>query len=117
MLHGPGVGWLMSGGIVESRVQVKKGKGRRILLLEIDLSSPQGHERIRHHATRTKKLSDGSDGIGSPWDDGQARDLLLQTGLDDDAVHWILWFGKEREECCRPRWRARAKPERARNPC
>src|SRR6516165_5920773 len=55
-------------GIVESCGQVKKGKRRRILLLENFLSRPTtGKERIRHHATRYEQRHDKSSKDEGTW--------------------------------------------------
>jgi len=51
-----------TGDIIESRVQVKKGKRRRILLLENFSAAHNGQERIRHHATRYEERHDKSSG-------------------------------------------------------
>lgn len=54
--------WDVRGDIIESRVQVKKGKRRRILLLEYFSAAHNGQERIRHHATRYEERHDKSSG-------------------------------------------------------
>src|SRR5579863_3324076 len=68
---------LAEGGIVESCGQVKKGKRRRILLLEKFLSHPTtGQERIRHHASRYEErhgkssIHEGTE-FGFGWPDGR----------------------------------------------